>query len=107
MLCCSFVRLTSTLQRGQSRILVWLHTKHISLNAHLHRLTNGDSPFCPHCPSTKEDVMHYLLRCPQYTRECHTLTRQLHTRVLQMPHLLNYVNSTGRLKTTFSDTRNT
>ncbi|KAF8836316.1 hypothetical protein BDN67DRAFT_884037, partial [Paxillus ammoniavirescens] len=61
----------------QSSILVWLHTKHSSLNVHLHRMKKADTPFCPYCPGITEDVPHFLLMCPQYPRKRHILMRQL------------------------------
>ncbi|KIJ11283.1 hypothetical protein PAXINDRAFT_28208, partial [Paxillus involutus ATCC 200175] len=103
----------SDLPRHHASILIWLRTKHISLNAHLHRITKAESPDCPHCPGMKEDVPHFILKCPQYTREQQILTRHLRRQAHQLPHLLshskaiphlmNYIDGTGRLKATFGE----
>ncbi|KIJ58963.1 hypothetical protein HYDPIDRAFT_50490, partial [Hydnomerulius pinastri MD-312] len=69
MLSGSFVKLAATLTRRHTSLLVWLRTKHTLLNAHLHRLSKSDSPDCPHCPGVREDVLHFILGCPQYVRE--------------------------------------
>ncbi|KIJ19232.1 hypothetical protein PAXINDRAFT_53154, partial [Paxillus involutus ATCC 200175] len=107
------VKLVSSLPRCQASILVWLRTKHISLNEHMHRITKADLLDCPHCPGTREDVPHFILKCPQYAREQQILVGHLRRKVYQLihlltnskaiPYLMNYVNSTGRLKTTFGE----
>ncbi|KAG2125711.1 hypothetical protein DEU56DRAFT_714724, partial [Suillus clintonianus] len=66
---------------------------------------------CPHCPRTEENVHHYLLTCPQYRQERHTLVRALGRKATSIPylltdseatpHLVQYINATGRMKTTF------
>ncbi|KIK77984.1 hypothetical protein PAXRUDRAFT_165213, partial [Paxillus rubicundulus Ve08.2h10] len=86
-------------------VLIWLRTKHILLNMHLHRITKAKMSDCPHCPGTKEDIPHFILRCPHYTRERQILVRHLQRQAYQLPHLLshskailylmNYVNGTG------------
>ncbi|KIJ59619.1 hypothetical protein HYDPIDRAFT_33060 [Hydnomerulius pinastri MD-312] len=91
---------------------VAMHEACIS-HGHLHRISKSDTPDCPHCPGIKEDVPHFVLAYPHYARERHVLTRRLRRRTLHLPHLLshrkavsllmNYVNSTGRLKATFGD----
>ncbi|KIK80713.1 hypothetical protein PAXRUDRAFT_36112 [Paxillus rubicundulus Ve08.2h10] len=57
----SFMKLASNLPRRHASILVWLRTKHVLLNAHLHKITKADSSDCPHCPGTREDVPHFIL----------------------------------------------
>ncbi|KAG1795200.1 uncharacterized protein HD556DRAFT_400242 [Suillus plorans] len=93
--------------------MLWLRTRHISLNQHLHRIGKSASPNCPHCEDTPETVQRFLLRCPQYAREGHTLTSVLRRRassikylltdVKATAHLIRFVNSTGRLKPTTSN----
>ncbi|KAG2047703.1 hypothetical protein BDR06DRAFT_896920, partial [Suillus hirtellus] len=83
------------------------------LNQHLHCIRKSPSPNCPHCTDIPETVQHFLLLCPQYTCEHHTLSNILKHKVLSMPfllsnkkamnHLIYYINSTGCLKLTFSD----
>lgn len=94
-------------------LMLWLRTRHISLNQHLHRIGKSLSPNCPHCVDIPETVQHFLLSCPHYTRERHTLTSTLRrqassityllTNAKATAHLIHFVNSTGRLKSTFGD----
>ncbi|KIJ04480.1 hypothetical protein PAXINDRAFT_27647, partial [Paxillus involutus ATCC 200175] len=102
-----------TLTRRHTSLLVWMRTKHITLNEHLHRIKKSDTPDCPHCPGLKESVAHFVLVCPQYARERFILARSLRRQARYLryllsdskavPLLINYVNSTGCLKTTFGD----
>ncbi|KIJ08954.1 hypothetical protein PAXINDRAFT_88146, partial [Paxillus involutus ATCC 200175] len=105
------------LTRRHTSILIWLRTKHIPLNAHLNRIKKVDTPDCPHWPGLKEDVAHYILKCPQYVRERFILTRALRRKAHHLSHLLsdskavpyliNYVNNTGRFKATYGEVPNT
>ncbi|KAG2738236.1 hypothetical protein P692DRAFT_20655220, partial [Suillus brevipes Sb2] len=66
------------------------------------------SSSCPHCPETEETVHHYLLTCPQYRRERHLLNTALGqdsssisfllTDPSATPHLVKFVNATGRMR---------
>ncbi|KAG2743247.1 hypothetical protein P692DRAFT_20671378, partial [Suillus brevipes Sb2] len=66
------------------------------------------SPSCPHCPNTDETVHHYLLACPHYRKERHLLTAALGRDASSIqfllsapeatPHLVTYINATGRMK---------
>ncbi|KAF9233871.1 hypothetical protein BU15DRAFT_10917, partial [Melanogaster broomeanus] len=113
MLTGSFTKLTSSLSRRHTSILIWLHTRHTLLNAHLHRMARSDTPDCPHCPGIAEDVGHFIFGRPQYAHERHILSDKLRRYADQLPylltsskvvpHLLNYVNNTGRFKPTFGD----
>ncbi|KIK34519.1 hypothetical protein CY34DRAFT_97847 [Suillus luteus UH-Slu-Lm8-n1] len=90
-----------------------LRTGHAPLNLHLHRLGKADQPHCPHCPTIEETVHHYLTSCPQYQRARHHLIQALGrkatsisfllTDVEAIPHLIRYINATGRLKATFGE----
>ncbi|KIJ11388.1 hypothetical protein PAXINDRAFT_84558 [Paxillus involutus ATCC 200175] len=89
--------------------------KHVALNTHLHHLTKSDTPHCLHCLGIKEDVDHFILACPQYAREHHMLRRKLRHQAFHLPYLLNekavttlidYVHSTGQLKSTFGEVPN-
>jgi hypothetical protein len=93
--------------------MLWLRTRHISLNQHLHRVGKSPTPDCPHREGTMETVQHFLLSCPQYVRERHILSNGLRRSASSIPFLLSnkkasaplirYVNSTGGLKSTFGD----
>jgi hypothetical protein len=87
-----------------------LRTGHIGLNQHLFRICKAESPSCPHCQGiTVETVKHYLLDCPFYRKERHTLQSKLchNTHSLSfllsspitIKPLLKYVHSTGHFKT--------
>jgi hypothetical protein len=73
-----------------------------------------ETPSCPHCQGiTAELVKHYLLDCPKYNTERHTLQRKLcHNSsslsfLLSSPvavkPLLKYDHATGQFKTYFVD----
>ncbi|KAG2153822.1 hypothetical protein DEU56DRAFT_726253 [Suillus clintonianus] len=62
----SFTSLVQHLPKRHISLLLWLRTRHISLNQHLYRIGKSITPSCPHCVNTLEMVQHYLLICPQY-----------------------------------------
>jgi ribonuclease HI len=109
----SFISLVQHLPKRHISLMIWLHTWHISLNKHLHRIRKSPTPDCPHCVGTEESIQHFLLSCPQYARERHILTNTLGRRALSIPFLLSnqkanaplirFINSTSRLKPTFGD----
>ncbi|KAF8548300.1 hypothetical protein OG21DRAFT_1382162, partial [Imleria badia] len=66
-----------------------LHTGHCPLNLHLHRIKKSDSAHCASWPNVPETVKHYLIDCPQYTRERALLTRNLCKCTLNIPFLLS------------------
>jgi ribonuclease HI len=112
-----FLQHARNLTRKQTSLLVQLRTGHIGLNAHLFRIRRAESPSCPHCGSiTVETVRHFLLLCPKYARERHILRRQLRRNADSVSFLLSkpaafkplmkFINSTGRLATTFGDVTN-
>ncbi|KIK76761.1 hypothetical protein PAXRUDRAFT_168813 [Paxillus rubicundulus Ve08.2h10] len=113
MLSGSYIKLVAMLPCRHANLLIWLRTKHIALNEHLHCIAKANTPYCPHCPGIREDVPHFMLKCPQYAREQQILTRHLRRRASYLPFLLsnskaipflmNYINSTGCLKPTFGD----
>ncbi|KAG2739481.1 hypothetical protein P692DRAFT_201678915, partial [Suillus brevipes Sb2] len=107
------VSLVQHLPKRHVSMLLWLRTSHISLNQHLFRIGKSPTPNCPHCEDKVETVIHFLLSCPHYARARHALTNALHRRASSLPYLLSnskattplirYVNSTGRLRSTFGD----
>ncbi|KAG2340462.1 hypothetical protein BDR05DRAFT_889759, partial [Suillus weaverae] len=90
-----------------------LRTGHAPLNKHLHRIGKLESPHCPHCANIDETVYHVLITCPQYRRERHSLTCALGRKAMSIPfllsdpdatpHLIRFINATGRLKDTFGE----
>jgi len=109
----SFLSLVKHLPKRHISLMLWLRTRHISLSQHLHRIGKSPTPDCPHCEGTTETIQHFLLSCPQYARERHILSNALRRSAPSIPFLLSnqkvsiplirYVNSTGRLKSTFGD----
>ena len=108
-----YICLTKSLDRRQSSILFQLHTGHIGLNHHLFRIRKSESPSCLHCQGiTVEMVKHFLLDCPFYRKERHTLQRKLCRNAGSLSFLLNnpaavipllkLVHSTGCFKSFFS-----
>ncbi|KAG2049803.1 hypothetical protein BDR06DRAFT_892935, partial [Suillus hirtellus] len=85
----------------------------IALNQHLHRIQRNDTPNCPICPNSEETVHHFLFECPQYVQEHFILHQKLSRKATSLPflltdplamtHFLRFINSTGRLKTTFGE----
>jgi hypothetical protein len=104
-----FLRLTKDLNRSQASLLMQLRTGHIRLNQHLFRIRKAESPSCPHCWGiTVETVKHFLLDCPFYRKERHSLQTKLRRNahslsfLLSSPvaikPLLNFIHATGRFK---------
>ncbi|KAG2363999.1 hypothetical protein BDR07DRAFT_1280805, partial [Suillus spraguei] len=109
------VKLTSDFPKKLTRLYMALHTGHASLNKHLHWIGITNRPSCPHCGDIEETVFHFLTICPHYCHECHALIGALGRKATSIPflltkpeatpHLVKYINATGRLKTTFGEVR--
>jgi hypothetical protein len=109
----AFIKLTANFPKRLTGLLMTLRSQHIPLNRHLHRINKTENPHCPHCPDTEETVHHYLLECPHYQRQRHTLQNELGRDASSIPflltsteaiaHLVKYVNDTKRLKNTFGE----
>lgn len=52
----SFIRLTRTLPRRVTSVLIGLRTGHVPLNRYLHCIKKLSTPFRPHCPHIHEAV---------------------------------------------------
>ncbi|KAG2747586.1 hypothetical protein P692DRAFT_201716465 [Suillus brevipes Sb2] len=72
-----FIKLVAMLPRWQTSTYTQLHTCHIPLNHHLHRIGKNCSPHCPICPGRDEMIDHFLFDCPQYVRERHIMSNAL------------------------------
>ena len=69
-----YLCLITGLDHHQASLLFQLHSGHISLNLHLFRICKVESPACPKCQGVMvESVRHFLLDCPHYKNERHTL----------------------------------
>lgn len=109
----SFIKLTASFPKKLTSLYIFLCTGHAPLNKHLHRIHKSVSPSCPHCQGTAESVHHFLHICPQYRCERHILTAALGRRAsstqflltdpLATPHLIQYVNATGRMRTVLGE----
>ncbi|KAG2061161.1 hypothetical protein BDR06DRAFT_871483 [Suillus hirtellus] len=87
---------------------MFLCTGHAPLNAHLYRICKLVTPFCSNCPNVEENVHHYLFTCPMYQHAHHQLSNALGCQATSLPyiltdptatpHLIKYINATGRMK---------
>ncbi|KIK33071.1 hypothetical protein CY34DRAFT_100305 [Suillus luteus UH-Slu-Lm8-n1] len=109
----SFTKLVANLPKRLISLYMYFRTRHISLNQHLHRIKRSITPNCPICADSEETIHHFLFVCPQYDRERFVLSRKLGRKASSLPflltdpsameHFLRYVNSTGRLKSSFGE----
>ena len=109
-----YLHIIDQLTRRQASLLTQLRTTHIPLNLVLHRIKRADTPFCPHCPTEiRETIPHLLFFCPHYDRARALLQAQIGYDSFDMqhlmssragiPHLLNFINNTCRLRATFGE----
>ena len=61
-----FPKLVALLARPNTSLLIQLHTGHVPLNHHLHRIGRTDTPRRLGCGAEKETVLHFILQCPEY-----------------------------------------
>ncbi|KAJ8594938.1 hypothetical protein M405DRAFT_728948 [Rhizopogon salebrosus TDB-379] len=109
----SFVKLTATFPKRLTGLYMSLRTGHAPLNKYLHRIGKAESPHCLHCQQVEETVHHYLFTCPLYQRERHALAGALGRKSTSIsflladptatPHLVKFINASGRLKGTFGE----
>ena len=89
-----YLQLISDLDRCQASILFQLQTGHIGLNQHLFWICKSDTLVCPNCQSIMvESVKHFLLDCPYYQHERHTLCTKLRCN----SDSLSFCYGTGRI----------
>lgn len=108
-----YIKLVVTLPRQQTSLYTQLHTCHLPLNQHLHRIGKSITPHCPTCPDTDETIHHFLFNCPQYTQERHQFTNILRRQASSIQYILtaekatqplmHYINQTRRFKPIFSE----
>jgi hypothetical protein len=72
----SYINLANHLPRSLAVLLLQLHTGHIPLAKHLHRINKADSPICPCCRQADETVVHYLLCCSAHHDARQELSRK-------------------------------
>jgi hypothetical protein len=84
-----FLGLTAELPRKKASLLFQLRSGHIPLRAHLHRITQADSPNCGQCNGSRETVHHFLMMCPKYAEARRTMATEGGRSMLQMSKLLN------------------
>ncbi|KAG2742180.1 hypothetical protein P692DRAFT_20749314 [Suillus brevipes Sb2] len=108
-----YLKLINGLPKRHASMYIQLRTRHIPLNHHLHRINKSDTPHCPICPNTNETIHHYIFECPQYRKERHIFANAARRDALSIahiltsdkitPHLIRYINSTGRFKPIFGE----
>ncbi|KAI0793996.1 hypothetical protein C8Q74DRAFT_1193784 [Fomes fomentarius] len=91
--------------------MMQLQTGHTPLNKHLHTIAAADLPHCQHCEGTPESIQHFLLNHLNYWSQRHQLCRELRrqandlsyllTSMKAIPHIVNFVNVTHQLWSTF------
>ncbi|KAG2751293.1 hypothetical protein P692DRAFT_201686145, partial [Suillus brevipes Sb2] len=106
-------QLIAKLPRRHSSLLFQLRTGHAPLNKHLHRIAKAPSPICQQCRQREEMVHHFIITCPQYTRQRHTLQIELGPQTNHLKNLLNnpkcikpllrFIASTRRMEQIFGD----
>ncbi|EIW85502.1 hypothetical protein CONPUDRAFT_70292 [Coniophora puteana RWD-64-598 SS2] len=110
----SFITLTADLPKRQTSALIFLITRHLPLNAYLHRFKRAEEPFCNHCDDVADETIHhYLFDCPAWGRARHDLIRTLGRNAESLAYLLTntkatqplmrYINATGGFKDILGD----
>ena len=85
----NFMRAIGYLPKSQAGTMYQLHSGHIALNKHLHRINSSDTPLCLQCEANIPETVHHLLfKCTCYSRECHILRNKLGREALSTSHLL-------------------
>ena len=104
----NFMKITAKLTRSQASILAQLRTRHVPLQAYLHRFKLADTLICPSCGTEPESITHYMLYCTTYTAQRRQLQRSLGRdnslglEILgeekMMKPLMAYINDTKRFE---------
>ncbi|PPQ84290.1 hypothetical protein CVT25_013229 [Psilocybe cyanescens] len=109
-----FRKISFSLSRAQSSLLVQVRTGHIPLNAYLYRINKSPTSKCPNCWECRggeratETVEHYLFECRAYRNLRYELyleiktnrpsLEELTTDMTMAKQLLKYIAQTKRLK---------
>ncbi|EIW83783.1 hypothetical protein CONPUDRAFT_50585 [Coniophora puteana RWD-64-598 SS2] len=104
----------SSLPRRQGALLTHLRTRHIALDAFLHRIKVVDDPGCKHCDrGTDESIRHFLFECPAWERARRRLIGVAGRQAESLSFLLGsdkgigslmaFINATGRFRKTYGD----
>ena len=111
-------KIADTLTRAQASILVQLRTRHIPLNAYLHKIGKAASSRCEACwlrseQNTEETVRHFLFECPEYAAERSQLQTKLGRDARDLKtilknkektkELIRYIARTKRLRPTIGN----
>ncbi|KAG2063419.1 hypothetical protein BDR04DRAFT_1131099 [Suillus decipiens] len=96
----SFIQLSANFSKRLTSLYMFLRTGHAPLNSHLFLIRKTASPFCEHCPSVEETVHHYILAYPLYQPSSLPF---ILTDPNATPHLVRFINATGRLKATLGE----
>lgn len=110
-----FAKLTDTLPRSVTSLLVQLRTGHTPLQHHLHNIQQSESPACPNCDYPNETPFHYVMHCPAYETQRKVMLRATHskdgratfqtliTTADQIPHLFRFIAATKRFESTWGN----
>ena len=108
-----YIQVTNSLNCRQMSILMQLQIEHIPLNGHLFQINKTKSLHCNHCPNVVETVPHLLFNCNKYAFQRHRFAmavkrkafnvKHILSNPVAMWHMLNFVNSTRRLRRTYRD----
>jgi ribonuclease HI len=108
-----FLKLVADLPRRQASFIFQLRTGHVPLNHHLHRIKKSPTPTCPHCPTKRETVTHFLIFCRAHAKHRNTLNdklkwkaRNLSTLLAEpigIKPLLAFTHATKRFQETFGN----
>ncbi len=106
-----YFEIIKSLPNAVTALLTQLRTGHAPLNKHLRAISAAESPHCQHCEGVPESVQHFLLNCLHYRSQRHQLRRGLGCRANNLsylltsakaiPHVVDFVNATHHLRTTF------
>ncbi|KAG2758151.1 hypothetical protein P692DRAFT_201673082, partial [Suillus brevipes Sb2] len=90
-----------------------LRSGHVALNKHLPCIKKEPSAKCQKCNAHEETVHHFLLVCPECSRQCNSLRDKIGPRKCNLKSLLNnedrmkemlrYIAATKRMEQKFGD----
>ncbi|EIW83653.1 hypothetical protein CONPUDRAFT_50829, partial [Coniophora puteana RWD-64-598 SS2] len=91
-----------------------VRTRHIALNAFLHRIRVVEDPYCTHCErGAEETIRHFLFDCPAWGRSRRVMVRETGRHAESLAYLLNeergvrslmkFINATGRFRGTYGE----
>ena len=83
-----FQKLIAGLGRAQASLVTQMRTRHIPLNAYLHRINKIDTPLCPSCSLDSESVHHFLFDCQVWRAEHWCMGKALGCKAKSLWHVV-------------------